>query len=556
MTMNLSAGDGLGPGVTTNPGVRARTRALLTMSWLSRDPVRGPRPRRIFLTAFSVLFLLCTAWSFCTPLGAAPDEASHLVKAAATARGEINGTAGFITQMMVQGPTQQPARYYQVPDVYAQLSTCFVNSSAICIKPNEHPGTDALAATTAGHYNPIYYAAVGWPSLIVTGVPGMYLIRLTSAVLNSLLLAGAFTIAARWRRPAFAVAGLAAATTPMVIYLDGVVNPNGIEAASAVLAWTAALSLAMQPDRGLFRGRMLGLGVALAVLANARPLGFEWTAAILGVSALAARPGTVRAILRDRLTRLVGAAAAVPMLFGLYWTLTRGDNAKVPFVPGNAFLPAAHATLRYTQTYIDTMVGIFGWLDAPSPAVTDLFWLGSVIMLMVLACALGRLRERLATVAMLLGVVFIPVLAQGIQAKNIGMVWQGRYLLAFAVGLPLLAGMTTAVRETFVPDWARRRITATLMVVLCFADFTAFFHALRRYMAGLHDKAIPRPIIWEPPGTGLLWLPFYAIALAALAVLVTRLCVSGEATTVEPAGRNRLVEQLSDSAPGVESALS
>jgi hypothetical protein len=536
--------------------MRTRTRALMTMSWLEQDPIRDRRPGRIFATAFSILFVLCAAWAFCTPLGASPDEPSHLVKAAATARGEINGISGFLTQQMAQGPTEQPARFYRVPEAYEQLSACYVNMTEVCLKPIRPSDKTALAPTTAGHYNPIYYAAVGWPSLFVTGEHGMYLVRLMSALLNSLLLAGAFTLAARWRRPAFALAGLAVATTPMVIYLGGVVNPNSVEASAAILAWTAVLSLTMQPDRELVKARMISLGVSAAVLANARPLGFEWTAAILGIAFLAARPGAVRAIVRDRLTWLVGGIAAVPMLSGLLWTLTHGDNAKVPFVPDNAFLPAAHATLRYTQAYIDSMVGNFGWLDTPSPAVTDLFWIGAAVTLLVLACALGRLREKAAALAILLGTIFIPVLAQGIQAKHIGMVWQGRYLLAFAVGLPLVTGMTVAVRGTFVPDRAQRRITVTLTVMLGFANFTAFFHALRRYMVGLNGRVIPRPISWEPPGTWMLWLPVFAIALSGLVILAARLSVNEDLSGLKAGGRSRLMEQPSDHISEVESALS
>ncbi|HEV2640971.1 MAG TPA: DUF2142 domain-containing protein [Actinocrinis sp.] len=493
-------------------------RPVLTPRW---HPARTPT--RIFLAALAVYVALSAAWSVCTPPGASPDEPSHLIKAAATARGEITGTPGFLTQSLRQGPTEQPVRYYEVPDAYKQLNLCWGDPNRDCRKPVRHSDATVLAPTTAGHYNPIYYAAVGWPSLIFRGEDGMYLIRLTSALLNSLLLAAACTIAARLRRPAFALAGLAAATTPMVLFLNGVVNPNGIEVSSAVLAWTAALAMTVQPDRDQFRGRMLALGIGLAVLANARPLGFEWTAAILAGSAVVARRGALTAIVRDRFTWLVGGCAAGPMLFGLWWTLAHSDNAKVPYVTDNAFVPAARSALELTQYYIDDMIGVFGWLDTYSPAVTYLLWSGILIMLMVLACTLGRRRESAAVLGLLLGVVFIPVLAQGMQAKNIGLVWQGRYLLAFAVGLPLLCGATAAAHASAVSHRMQQRILVLLLPALAFADYAAFFHALRRYMVGLNGRLLLHPISWEPPGTWMLWLPFYAIALAGLVILVTRL---------------------------------
>jgi len=481
------------------------------------------RPGRLFLVAFGVFFALTAAWSMSTPLGAAPDEPPHLVKAAATARGEINGTFGYLVEPMIQGLTEQPARFYSVPNAYAELAICYAAVVPTCLRPIPHSDLSVIAPTTAGHYNPVYYAAVGWPSLFFDGFHGMYLVRLMSALLNSLLLAGAFTIAAQWRRPALALAGLAVAVTPMVLFLGGVVNPNGIESSSAILAWTAALSLALEPRPELFKGWMAGLAVAVAVLANARPLGGEWTVAILAVSALVARRGAVRAVVRSRFTWGVCAVVAGPTAFGLLWTMTHGDNAKVPFVPGNAFWPAAHASLDLTPLYINTMIGIFGWLKLDSPQVTYMVWIGAVIALVVAACTLSRVRETIAVLGVVLGVVFIPVLAQAEQARNIGMVWQGRYLLAFAVGLPILAGMVVARRGEVVPERVQRRFAVGVVLMVGVGDFAAFAYTLRRYMVGLGGRSLLATGTWQPPGTWMLWVPLYAIALGVVVVLVVGL---------------------------------
>ena len=51
-------------------------------------------PRRVWLTAFLAFFALSAAWALATPLTAAPDEPFHMVKAAATVRGQLHGSPG------------------------------------------------------------------------------------------------------------------------------------------------------------------------------------------------------------------------------------------------------------------------------------------------------------------------------------------------------------------------------------------------------------------------------------------------------------------------------
>lgn len=499
--------------------MNARLRAVL--SALTRTP------RRIFLGALAVFFILSAAWSLATPLGGSPDDPAHMIKAAATARGEINGVRGYI-----EAAGLQPVRYYNVPAAYAALNSPSSALQCYAFRPNvpascghsdfNATGTVSLP-TTAGHYNPIYYGAVGWPSLFAPGTTGMYLMRLVSAFLCSLMLAGAVLLAAQWRRPAFPLLGVACAATPMVLFLDGMVTPNAAEASSSVLAWTAALSITMDPRPELLKRRLALLVVGVAVLANARPLGGEWVFAILAVALFVKVRGALTGFLRSRAVWVAGAVAAVFGLIGVGWSETHGDNAIVPYQPSYAFGPAAHATLSVTEQYIKGLVGVFGWLDTPSPAVTYYFWLGVVILIMIIAWACGRLREGVAVLALLVGVIAIPILAQGVEAKHVGYIWQGRYLLAFAVGLPILAGMVVARRDVQFPAALQQRIVVVALLLLAFGNFAAYFHAMRRYAVGLGKALIITHVDWEPPGTWFLLLPLYAVAVAAFIVLITAL---------------------------------
>ena len=66
------------------------------------------------------------------------------------------------------------------------------------------------------------------------------------------------------------------------------------------------------------------------------------------------------------------------MLFGLWWTLTHGDNAKVPFERGFAFWPVARAMLGSTWYSIQGEIGIFGFLAGFCSCgdLPDLDWCG------------------------------------------------------------------------------------------------------------------------------------------------------------------------------------
>ena len=46
---------------------------------------------RNWLISFAVLFIAVAAWSFASPLGSAPDEPAHLIRAASLVRGELIG---------------------------------------------------------------------------------------------------------------------------------------------------------------------------------------------------------------------------------------------------------------------------------------------------------------------------------------------------------------------------------------------------------------------------------------------------------------------------------
>ncbi|HZJ25706.1 MAG TPA: DUF2142 domain-containing protein [Acidimicrobiia bacterium] len=92
-----------------------------------------------------------------------------------------------------------------------------------------------------GAYSPWYFLIEGVPTLALSGKPVVYLMRFMSAAMCAALIASALVSAQRLGR--WAVVGTMFALTPMVFYLGGAVNPNGVEITSAIAIWSSVAAL-------------------------------------------------------------------------------------------------------------------------------------------------------------------------------------------------------------------------------------------------------------------------------------------------------------------------
>ncbi len=477
-------------------------------------------PKRLWAIAFALFFTLAASWSAATPLGASPDEHAHFIRAAAVARGQMGGPEVMVPHMVAGIEGKFAETGVQLPQWYAELPKqhdCYAwkqTEPASCAPSIGHSGKTVPATTAAGRYHPAFYLLTGWPSLLVKGPHGLYLMRLMSAVLCSALLASAVVTAAEWRRRSVAVLGVFTAATPMALYMAGMVNPSGGEIAAGILVWTALLSILVSPDPQLLNRRLARVGIGGLALINIRPLGLIWFAGAVVFALLLQQRGVLRQVLRRKAlwvwTALLGAATAGALL----WAAQHPDNSVINTPKTLTAKEAARQTFGNTQTYVDQMIGYFGWLDTPAPAFTYLVWLGVIAALTALGLAYGRGREALALIGMLVAIVVVPVAAQSSQAEKLGMVWQGRYLLPFAVGLPLMAALIGASRspERGFP-W--RRLTGFAVAGLALADAAAFFWTLRRFAVGTAGPWVPFSAHWAPPGGWVLWTGVYTAAAFA-----------------------------------------
>jgi hypothetical protein len=177
-------------------------------------------------------------------------------------------------------------------------------------------------------------------------------------------------------------------------------------------------------------------------------------------------------------------------------------------------------TLGETSYYLQSMIGIFGWLDTTLPGWLYHVFAGIVVLLVALALAIGRRRIILAMLGTALVVLVLPVLVQYSQAKYLGFIWQGRYMLPLAVGVPILAGLAVQDRPHAVPLWVSRRVLRVAVVAAAAGHVVAFGVNLHRYVNGTDGEWIGwGSESWLPPVPLWLLVAGYAVAWAALAVL-------------------------------------
>jgi hypothetical protein len=506
--------------------------------------------RRRWLTlliAFVAVLAPMALWALASPIGSIPDEPSHAIRAAAVARGQ------FVSEPWVKNPALAEAT---VPENIANAHdlVCFAfdpEKTADCQDAVRDRDQDLVTTgNSAGLNSPVFYALVGWPSLFLHGDAAFYGMRLAGAVLSALAVAimvMQLTLLARFR---WAVVGGVVAITPMVLYLGGSINPNGLEAAAAGGLFATLLAT----FRGVQLGRRLWEQAGLALLTasfllTGRSISLLWVLVIAVVAMLlGSRQRTLELLRKPAAWALIAGLAAVGLLTVLwyvfppvYGTETEPGN---PGVIGLAFVFVF--TLLQTVDFLFGMIGLFGWVDTSAPSLTVAVWVAAILLMLATSVIWGRAGSRWAVWVLLAVTVLVPPITQiGVYAQS-GFIWQGRYMLAILVCLLIAAGL--ALDDAGIgADAKLSRFVTGGYVLLAAGQLLAFFMVLRRYIVGA-DGSLSAMLFddgWEPPFGWNSLVVLFALVMIVWVLLARRLFRA--APIVEP---SHAVEQ--DSRPRLD----
>ncbi|MEV6926819.1 DUF2142 domain-containing protein [Dactylosporangium sp. NPDC051485] len=480
------------------------------------------RPRfssRTLLALFFVgYFAVAAGWALATPYNGAADELPHVVRAAGVVRGQIapapvdavSGTGAYQT---VPKSLVRPKCWQQQPTVPAS-----------CDHFNHDDRTPVRTPTTAGRYNPAYYAVVGLPLLIWPSMKGLLLARLIDAALVAGLLTLAFSAVLRWFTNRAGVAAIVLMTTPTVLSLAGAVNPSSVEMAAGILLFAALIPLAH--GKLAAEPRMVHYaGVASLVLLTVRAAGPLWLAAGAFALLVPNRWAHIRALLRMRTMQIWLGVLAAAGVASLAWTLAMRTLSLMyidPQSPPFTYKQALEVVvLQQWGTYLQQMVAAVSWLDVPIPTYVFAVWLVALGGLLMPALVVGPVRDRYRIVIMVVIAWTVPTITDPVNANLHGFPTQGRYLLPLFVGAPLLAaeilgreGVLTAARSRTMAGWIA-------FVVMPVVHLTVLAATMVRWQSGIAPDPMrphfnPFNGVWHPQAGSVV--PFVAVVLGLVAI--------------------------------------
>jgi hypothetical protein len=478
---------------------------------------------RPFLLGTVASFALMAVWAVSMPLYSGPDEPSQVVHAAALVHGQLIGKAGSGYGDPYSSVTV-PATFGDGTDLVKcyQFEALVPASCASGVVLSSRP---IVAVTYSGRYPPLYFALTGLPTLFAQSTTTVTYMRLVGALACSLLLGLAYMVLAVWSRSRVMGAGFLCALTPMAVYLGSMVNANGLEISAAICTWCAGLVLALEHRDDPPRGLLAVLCGAACVLTLTRGLSPLWTLLILGFTFWLTGPAAAFRLLRSR--RDVRWAVGVLVAVGAFATVWVFREHSLWLVNAGPQI-SPHATLGHivgeafgqTRLELEQMVGVLGWNDAYMPTWVYRGWAVAVVLLVVLALR-TRWWRGLGALTTLIALTFVaPVCLELFNAKRLGLVWEGRYTLPLAVGIPLMAaaiaGRTAISRAVVIA-------TRGLLVLLAVLGLLGFLETLRRYAVGVRGPLDFLGGRWHPVEGFALAVAWFIAASSLLVLLLWRL---------------------------------
>ncbi len=516
------------------------------------------------------IFATQLCWSLATPLFSGPDEPTQVIKAASVAHGELSITQAHrypSPYTIVRVPriytesSNYPLCFMFQPTQSAKCAGSFppkipITTTRTANNRSSHPPSQMVGALTyVGRYPPLYYLLVGLPGLLSTTSFSVYLMRTLSDLVSSVLIGVSLCLAldisqSKLRaserdlsiRPLFTI-GVLFAIVPAFQFASSVVNPNGLEAAAALGLWTSIACLKFSRTEIQSKRSVYFCAISACVEASMRGLSPFWVACSLLVGVLYLGKTRSLEIWSWRYTKVIGAISLIVCLADSAWiflanTLEIAGTSCTQNCP-SLYRNAARA-FGNTWQYVHQLIGTFGWINliTNNPARnTSIFgwefwiYLGVIFTLLtvsvyswmrtksqghVTGALLGRSQlsidaQVVAIVGLLCLVVFLPVVIQASQANRFGFIWQGRYVMPLATGLPVL-GLAMAKDGTLTRNLGK--IAGILWGIL---GCISLYATLHRYMVGTSGSLfIFSNNGWSPPISAAIICALYLICTVVI----------------------------------------
>lgn len=456
---------------------------------------------RAFIIGCLLIGMFAT-WAVGTARYGGPDEPAHILRAAAVGDGDLLGRRAI----------GLPPGYRSVR-VPAQLTTgdpsCYRHDDDIpAVCGVEDPGATgfATAASSAGTYPPLYYALVGVPVRLLGQASDVLSYRLISAAWCAAVLAVAVV---RLRRSASV--GIIC-LTPAAWFLCGVVNPNSLEVALAVLAWVGVAGV-RRSSAALALADVCWISVPLAVAILIRPVAVVAGVAVIGAAVISISSRREAVPGRVWLALFGPTVGSVVASFG--WAVWAGvvvsDSRTADPAP---LSEAVRRTLDDTTETWRELAGSLGWLEFSAPWFSHVIWWSIVGVAGWLALRRhSALRWSWLWVA---GVMVVgPIAFEVIFASKVGFIWQGRYSIPTAIGLVVLGAPEHSTRMS-------HRASSLMLGAAMAAQVATLWVVLRRYTGGAHGSWWFIGAAWNPPVPPLLVVLVNVVLATMLTLAIVR----------------------------------
>lgn len=433
---------------------------------------------------FILLVVIGSAWACAVPLRSQADETAHATNAAAVARGQliVDGTPAIIN-----GSMPIVAHYVEVPKSFENVQDgagCLFfapDKAQDCVTPIPDNAKGTVSITTsAANYPPLYYLAIGWPTLLVDGPAAWYLMRLLTVIICAAFYSFGISKVARFFGWPCAIATLAALTPTSLSYMAAI-NPAGPEIATC-FALACAL-VAVVYSRDLTARNVLAVGVVAAFAIQTRPPAPFWVAlvGIAGFALLKARRLRELVVMRSFWGAL-GVIAASLFAFVLWDRVAEPGKSVLGYPQPTMTIGGMLDWMKSARgQFLESIIGDFGWNDVIVPNAVALAVVGIFALVIFGAQILGDWQERYI---LLVAIIVIPLTGIAIQwhvLDTTGLMWQGRYWLPLiaAVGLYCCCIVFAHVSGNWRHIWS-----AALTLLFIFAHSLMFFAVVHRYANG------------------------------------------------------------------------